>query len=108
MQFLTDSRMGLSGAPAFSWLPPPRARCSHGGLTEIRSYFLPMKTILTVTLLACVLSMGACSRSEKPGATQTTPNPNLKSDAERLQQATAKAAEERKRAESASAPSATP
>jgi hypothetical protein len=68
-----------------------------------------MKTILTVILLACALSMGACSRSEKAdSATQTTPNPSLKSDAERLQQATAKAAEERKRAESAPAPSATP
>jgi major membrane immunogen (membrane-anchored lipoprotein) len=67
-----------------------------------------MKTILTVILLASALSMGACSRSDKPEATQTTPNPNLKSDAERLQQATAKAAEERKRAESSSAASATP
>jgi hypothetical protein len=65
-----------------------------------------MKTILLVILLACAVSVGACSRSEKqPDATQTTPNPNLKSDAERLQQATAKAAEERKRAELSPAPS---
>lgn len=69
---------------------------------------LPMKTILTVILLACAFSLGACSRSDQPdSATQTTPNPNLKSDAERLQLATAKAAEERKKAE-APAPSATP
>jgi hypothetical protein len=68
-----------------------------------------MKTILTVILLACALSVGACSRSEKQEtATPTTPNSNLKSDAERLQQATAKAAEERRRAESSPAPSATP
>jgi hypothetical protein len=66
-----------------------------------------MKTMFTVILLACAFSMGACSRSEKPEATQTTPNPNLKSDAERLQLATARAAEERKRAESP-APKATP
>jgi hypothetical protein len=56
-----------------------------------------MKTILFVILLACALAGGACSRSNKPdAAAQTTPNPNLKSEAERLQQATAKAAEERK------------
>jgi hypothetical protein len=67
-----------------------------------------MKTILTVILLAGALSMGACSRSEKPDTTQTTPNPSLKSDAERLQQATAKAAEERKRADASPAPRATP
>jgi Na+-transporting methylmalonyl-CoA/oxaloacetate decarboxylase gamma subunit len=67
-----------------------------------------MKTILLVILLACAFSVGACSRSEKqPDATQTTPNPNLKSDAERLQQATARAAEERKRAETSPAPSVT-
>lgn len=66
-----------------------------------------MKTILLVILLACAFSGGACSRSEKqPDTTQITPNPNLKSDAERLQQATAKAAEERKRAELSPAPTA--
>jgi Na+-transporting methylmalonyl-CoA/oxaloacetate decarboxylase gamma subunit len=65
-----------------------------------------MKTILFVTLLACALSVGACSRSdEQPdAAAQTTQKPNLKSDAERLQQATAKAAEERKRAQPAESP----
>jgi hypothetical protein len=59
-----------------------------------------MKTILMTVLLACALFAGACSRSEnKPDtAAQTTPNPNLQSDADRLQQATAKAAAERKRA----------
>jgi hypothetical protein len=58
-----------------------------------------MKTILVSVLLACALSFGACSRSDKPEAVAQTPVPNLKSDAERLQQATSKAAEERKRAE---------
>jgi uncharacterized lipoprotein YajG len=67
-----------------------------------------MKTIIMTVLLACALLGGACSRSEKqPDTTQTTPNASLKSDAERLQQATAKAAEERKRAEASLAPSAT-
>ncbi len=65
-----------------------------------------MKTILTVILLACAFSFGACSRSDKPDSANQTPNPNLKSDAERLQMATAKAAEERKKSESS--PSATP
>ena len=74
--------------------------------TKTRSPFLPMKTILIVILLACAFSGGACSRSEKQPdtAAQTTPSPNLKSDAERLQRATAKAAEERKRADAAATP----
>jgi hypothetical protein len=57
-----------------------------------------MKTILFVILLACAFSGGACSRSDKKPdtATQTTPNPNLKIEADRLQQATAKVAEARK------------
>jgi ABC-type oligopeptide transport system substrate-binding subunit len=63
-----------------------------------------MKTISLVLLLACALSLGACSPSDQPAA-QTTPNPNLKSDADRLQQATAKAAEERRRADASPAPS---
>jgi hypothetical protein len=59
-----------------------------------------MKTILIVILLACAFSGGACSRSDKQPdtATQSVPISSLKSDAERLQQATAKAAAERKRA----------
>jgi hypothetical protein len=65
-----------------------------------------MKAILITLLLGCALFAGACSRSEKQPdtATQTTPNPNLKSDAERLQAATAKAAEERKRAQMPESP----
>jgi Na+-transporting methylmalonyl-CoA/oxaloacetate decarboxylase gamma subunit len=65
-----------------------------------------MKTILMTVLLACALFGGACSRSEKQPdtAAQTTPNPSLKSDAERLQQATAKAAQERKRAQAQESP----
>jgi len=67
-----------------------------------------MKTILITVLLACGALAGGCSRSDKPDtATQTTPNANLKSDAERLQQATAKAAEERRRSEASPAPSVT-
>ena len=57
-------------------------------------------------LLVCAFLGGACSRSEKPDTTKTTPNPSLKSDAERLQQATAKAAEERRKSETSPAPSA--
>jgi hypothetical protein len=65
-----------------------------------------MKTILMVILLASALAGGACSRSDKKRdtAAQTTPNPNLKSEAERLQQATAKLAEERKRAQAQESP----
>lgn len=60
-----------------------------------------MKTILVAALLLTgVLSIGGCSRSDKASETtvQSTPNANLRADAERLRQATAKAAEERKRA----------
>jgi hypothetical protein len=60
-----------------------------------------MKTISLLILLVCALSLGACSRSDQPAATQAPPPADLKSDAERLQQATAKAAQERKRAEPA-------
>jgi len=69
-----------------------------------------MKTILTTALLASALFAGACSRSDRAPETMvaTTPGPNLRSDAERLQQATAKAAEERRRAAAAAAPAATP
>ena len=76
------------------------------GLGRSKTQFISllMKTILLVSLLACALSIGACSRSDKPDASQSTPNPNLKSDADRLQQATAKAAAERKRAEGSPAP----
>jgi hypothetical protein len=58
-----------------------------------------MKTILMTVLLACALLAGACSRSpQQPDtATQTAPDPNLPSDAQRLQEATAKAAAARKR-----------
>jgi parvulin-like peptidyl-prolyl isomerase len=65
-----------------------------------------MKTILIVVLLACAFSGGACSRSDKKpdAAVQTTPNSSLKADAERLQQATAKAAEQRKREQAQESP----
>jgi hypothetical protein len=60
-----------------------------------------MKKILSSILFAAVLSGVACSRSDKQdssGIQTPTPNPSLKSDAERLQQATANAARERERA----------
>jgi hypothetical protein len=68
-----------------------------------------MKTILVSILFASALAMGACSPSDKQDtATQTaTPVPNLKADADRLQEATAKAAEERRRAELAQSPTPT-
>jgi hypothetical protein len=66
-----------------------------------------MKTILVSMALVCAFLGGACSRSDEQQAAKATPAPNLKSDAERLQQATAKAAEERKRAAEAS-PAGTP
>jgi hypothetical protein len=64
-----------------------------------------MKTIFIVILLACAFSGGACSRSDQPDpAVPMTPNPTLKADAERLQDATAKAAQERKRAQPQESP----
>jgi hypothetical protein len=72
------------------------------------AHYLTMKPLLLTLLLGCALFAGACSRSEKQPdpATQTTPNPTLKSDAERLQAATAKAAEERKKAQTQESPKA--
>ena len=66
-----------------------------------------MKAMLITVVLGCALLAGGCSDKQPETATQTTPNPSLKSDAERLQQATAKAAEQRKRSESSPAPSVT-
>jgi hypothetical protein len=65
-----------------------------------------MKTILIIVLLACAFSGGACSRSDKQpdAAVQSTPNSSLKADAERLQRATAKAAEQRKREQAKESP----
>jgi hypothetical protein len=60
-----------------------------------------MKKILSSIFLAALLSGVACSRSDKQdrsGIETPTPNPSLKNDAERLQQATANAARERERA----------
>jgi hypothetical protein len=76
------------------------------GPTKPAVHFFSMKTILVVILFACAFSGGACSRSDKQPdtAVQTAPNPNLKSDADRLQQATAKAAAERKRAQTLESP----
>ena len=57
-----------------------------------------MKTILMLVFLVCALFTGACSRSDEPATSAPRPTPDLKSDAERLQAATQRAAEERKRA----------
>jgi hypothetical protein len=65
-----------------------------------------MRTFLVTILLACAFIGGACSRSDNSSAAQPTPEPNLKADADRLQQATSKAAEERRKA--AEAATATP
>jgi hypothetical protein len=61
-----------------------------------------MKTILMSVFVVCALFTGACSRSDEPATTAARPTPDLKSDAERLQAATHRAAEERKRAAQAS------
>ena len=68
--------------------------------------FIFMKTILFVVSLACAFSGAACSRSDKQpdAAVQSTPNSSLKADAERLQRATAKAAEQRKREQAQESP----
>ena len=62
-------------------------------------YSLIMKTILMTVLLACALFAGACSRSDKQPETAAQTTRNFQSDAERLRQATAKAAEARKNSE---------
>gem|GEM_PF-2258744 len=58
--------------------------------------FIIMKMILMSVFLVCALFAGACSRSDEPTSV-AKPTPDLKSDAERLQQATARAAEERRK-----------
>ena len=80
------------------------ARAAHA---ETSSHILQTMKTIRIILLGCALFAGACSEKQPDTATQATPNANLKSDAERLQQATAKAAEQRKRAESSPAPSVT-
>jgi nitrous oxide reductase accessory protein NosL len=71
-----------------------------------------MKRFLLLLLAAGILTAG-CSRSDKPETSVkpvSTPDAaRLKSDSERLQQATANAAREREKASQSSAtPSATP
>jgi len=87
------------------WLPALYWRCNDGGLAVAGGLFF-MKTILIVVLLACAFSGGACSRSDKQqdAAAQSSPNSSLKADAERLQRATAKAAEQRKRDQAQESP----
>ena len=59
-----------------------------------------MKIFLTAISLSCLLGLAACSRSEDATTAKptTTPNQDLKKDAERLQQATANVAREREKA----------
>jgi outer membrane murein-binding lipoprotein Lpp len=62
-------------------------------------------------LASVILAAGGCSRSDKPETSvkpQSTPDvERLKSDSERLQQATANAAREREKANRAASPTAT-
>ena len=67
---------------------------------------LRLKTLAFSLVLACCLAAGACSRSSDTAAASPTPRPNLKSDADRLQQAINKAAEQRK--QDAGSPAASP
>lgn len=75
-----------------------------------------MKKIFFVILSVGALAVSGCSRSDKPEAShvqpQSTPDAErLKSDAERLQQATANAAKEREKAaaqQQSPTPTATP
>jgi hypothetical protein len=85
-------------------LPIAGARFSNETSTLI-CQFIIMKTLLTAISLSCVLSFGACSRSDDAASAKPTPTPNanLQKDAERLQQATANVAKEREKAAQASA-----
>jgi hypothetical protein len=92
------------GAALFSWLSALNGDAMMKDWRKSAVYS-SMKTILIIVSLAFAFSGGACSRSDKPEtATQATPNQNLRADAERLQRATAKAAEERRRAQAQESP----
>jgi nitrous oxide reductase accessory protein NosL len=71
-----------------------------------------MKNLLLLILALGIFAAAGCSRSEDKTTVQPQSTPDaqrLKSDSERLQQATANAAREREKAAQASAsPSATP
>lgn len=59
-----------------------------------------MKTSLLMIVLASVLAAsGACSRVKEPSDNVVQSSPSLRSDAERVQDAVAKVAAERERAE---------
>lgn len=74
--------------------------------------FAFMKKTSMMVLVGIALIAAGCSRSGNDAAKPALNTPNLKADAERLRQATAKAAEARKReeeaAKSAGAATATP
>jgi outer membrane murein-binding lipoprotein Lpp len=84
-------------------------------LSRRSSSFPVMKKLLLLFLAVGLISMVGCSKSDKVDTTatpQSTPDAaRLKSDSERLQQATANAAKEREKAAQAAAsptPTATP
>jgi hypothetical protein len=66
-----------------------------------------MKHAAILTLLAALIATAACSRSPDAASAQPTPRPNLRADADRLQNAINKAAEQRKQ-QSSPAPTASP
>jgi hypothetical protein len=71
-----------------------------------------MQKFFVLILAVGVLAAAGCSRSDKPQSNatpQSTPDAErLKSESERLQQATANAAREREKASQAAMPTATP
>ncbi len=64
-----------------------------------------VKATLLPFLLVCSFALGACSRSENTTSAQPTATPNLRADAERLQNAINKAAEQRKQQGASPSPS---
>lgn len=71
-----------------------------------------MKTFLLLIFSLGILTFASCSRSDKPDTSvkpQSTPDvERLKSDSERLQQATANAARERDKALRSTSPTPSP
>ena len=67
-----------------------------------------LKTILILLLFVSSFAGGGCSRSDNAAPAKASPTPNLRSDAERLQQAINKAAEQRKQQSPASPSPAAP
>ena len=81
-------------------------------MREFPSRIRSMKNFSFALFAIALLVVAGCSRSDKPETSvkpQSTPDAErLKSDSERLQQATANAAREREKANQAATPTATP